>query len=402
MLYDIKEKSIVLLVDDYIPDSTKVAAKMMHELACELVQRGYKVTVITPSSHLKSNYHSDYIDNVEVVRFKLGPIKNCSLIKRAINESLLPFKAWLYTNRHLKNKNFDLIISYSPSFFWGWFAIKLKKRFQCSLYLILRDFFPQWIIDNGIIKANNPITKYFRFIERLNYSSADVIGIQSIANIKYFKECFSDRYKTRLLFNWVSPNLEKNNIDFKKHLGLENKVLFFYGGNIGKAQDMKNLVRLAKRLQHKSEAHFVFLGQGDEVTLIKDMVIQDKINNVTILPSVSQQKFKAILHEVDVGLFSLCRNHKSHNFPGKILGYMANSIPILGSVNKGNDLQEIIQEYNAGFVTINGEDDILYHNALTLLENALLRKQLGINSNRLLHAKFTVAAAADEIINNQG
>ncbi|WP_145510156.1 glycosyltransferase family 4 protein, partial [Yersinia rochesterensis] len=172
---------------------------------------------------------------------------------------------------------------------------------------------------------------YFRFIERLNYSSADVIGIQSIANIKYFKECFSDRYKTRLLFNWVSPNLEKNNIDFKKHLGLENKVLFFYGGNIGKAQDMKNLVRLAKRLQHKSEAHFVFLGQGDEVTLIKDMVIQDKINNVTILPSVSQQKFKAILHEVDVGLFSLCRNHKSHNFPGKILGYMANSIPILGS-----------------------------------------------------------------------
>ncbi|WP_404346299.1 hypothetical protein [Yersinia kristensenii] len=69
MLNNIKEKNIVLLVDDYIPNSTKVAAKMMHELACELVQRGYKVTVITPSSHLKSNYHSDYIDNVEVVRF---------------------------------------------------------------------------------------------------------------------------------------------------------------------------------------------------------------------------------------------------------------------------------------------------------------------------------------------
>ncbi|MFS1583995.1 MAG: hypothetical protein ACL7AY_15395 [Candidatus Arsenophonus phytopathogenicus] len=45
MLTDIKEKSIILLVDDYIPYSTKIAAKMMHELACELVQRGYKVTV---------------------------------------------------------------------------------------------------------------------------------------------------------------------------------------------------------------------------------------------------------------------------------------------------------------------------------------------------------------------
>ncbi|WP_063654932.1 glycosyltransferase family 4 protein [Candidatus Arsenophonus triatominarum] len=402
MLTDIKEKSIILLVDDYIPYSTKVAAKMMHELAYELVQRGYKVTVITPSSTLKKRYSSDYIDNVEVIRFKLGSIKNCSLIKRAINESLLPFKAWFQTNRYLKNKKFDLIISYSPSIFWGWFAIKLKKIFQCPLYLILRDFFPQWVIDSGIIKEKSPIAKYFRFIEKLNYSSADVIGIQSSANIDYFKQCFGNLYNTSLLFNWVNPKIEKNNIDFKKSLGLEGKILFFYGGNIGKAQDMKNLVRLAQRLQHKPEAHFVFLGQGDEFALINKIVMRDKINNVTILPPVSQQKFKAILSEVDIGLFSLCRNHKSHNFPGKILGYMANSIPILGSVNKKNDLKKIIEEYNAGFVSINGEDDILYHNALILLENHLLRKQLGINSNRLLYAKFTVSSAIDEILNNQG
>ncbi|MFS1583993.1 MAG: hypothetical protein ACL7AY_15385 [Candidatus Arsenophonus phytopathogenicus] len=81
---------------------------------------------------------------------------------------------------------------------------------------------------------------------------------------------------------------------------------------------------------------------------------------------------------------------------------MANSIPILGSVNKKNDLKKIIEEYNAGFVSINAEDDILYNNALILLENHSLRKQLGINSNRLLYAKFTVSSAIDEILNNQG
>ncbi|CNH13053.1 glycosyltransferase family 4 protein [Yersinia pekkanenii] len=402
MVTNIKEKNVVLLIDDYVPDSTKIAAKMMHELACELVQRGCKVTVITPSSNLSTGYNSEYIDGVEVVRFKLGPIKNCSFFRRAINESILPFKAWLNTQVHFKKRNVDLLISYSPSIFWGWYAKKLKKKFQCPSYLILRDFFPQWIIDSKLIKANSIIAKYFRFIEKINYSSADVIGIQSIANIDYFKECFGERYKTRLLFNWVKPETDKNNIGFKKSLGLEDKILFFYGGNIGKAQDMSNLIRLAQRLQDKPQVHFVFLGQGDEFELIKNMVICDKIKNVSILPPVSQNIFKAILHEVDIGLFSLCHNHKSHNFPGKILGYMVNNIPILGSVNQGNDLQEIIREYSAGFVSINGDDDILYHNALALLDNPLLRKESGINANRLLHAKFTVAAAADEVLNNQG
>ncbi|MFS1583994.1 MAG: hypothetical protein ACL7AY_15390 [Candidatus Arsenophonus phytopathogenicus] len=109
----------------------------------------------------------------------------------------------------------------------------------------MRDFFPQWVIDSGIIKEKSPIAKYFRFIEKLNYSSEDVIVIQSSANIDYFKQCFGNLYNTSLLFNWVNPKIEKNNIYFKKSLDLEGKILFFYGGNIGKAQDMKNLVRLA-------------------------------------------------------------------------------------------------------------------------------------------------------------
>ncbi|AMA64735.1 putative glycosyl transferase [Candidatus Arsenophonus lipoptenae] len=402
MLSNLKKRNIIILIDDYIPYSSKIAAKMMHELAYELVKRENQVTVVTPYNNLKKYCVIEYIDNIEIVRFKLGKIKNCSFIKRTINESLMPFKAWFYTKKYLENKKYNLIISYSPSIFWGLFTIKIKNKFQCSVYLILRDFFPQWIIDIGIIKDNTFIAKYFRFIEKINYKSADIIGIQSPRNIDYFKQIFGEQYNTKLLFNWINPKIETKDINFKKNNGLDEKVLFFYGGNIGKAQDTKKLVKLSQRLQHKSTAHFVFLGQGDEFFIIKKLVKRNKINNITILPKVSQKKFNAILKEVDIGMFSLNKNHKSHNFPGKILGYMVNSIPILGIVNPNNDLKDIIEEYNAGFVSINGEDDILYKNALTLLKNKLLRKQLGINSNRLLHKKFTVYSAIDEILNNQG
>ena len=39
---------IVLLSDDYLPDSTRVHAKMLHELAVEFASRGNKVIIITP------------------------------------------------------------------------------------------------------------------------------------------------------------------------------------------------------------------------------------------------------------------------------------------------------------------------------------------------------------------
>lgn len=78
---------------------------------------------------------------------------------------------------------------------------------------------------------------------------------------------------------------------------------------------------------------------------------------------MNQNEFKLILKEIDIGLFSLAAHHSAHNFPGKLLGYMANHIPILGSVNVGNDLLDLINHENAGFVHINGEDDDLFESA---------------------------------------
>ena len=55
-----------------------------------------------------------------------------------------------------------------------------------------------------------------------------------------------------------------------------------------------------------------------------------------------------MLAEFDVGLFTLHKDHTTHNFPGKLLGYMVQRLPILGSINKGNDLKEIVENANAG------------------------------------------------------
>jgi hypothetical protein len=140
---------------------------------------------------------------------------------------------------------------------------------------------------------------------------------------------------------------------------------------------MKNIVSLAKNLKHKAKAHFILLGQGDEVSLVKKLQIEWDLYNLTIMPSVSQLIYKEILMQVDIGLFSLAKSHKAHNFPGKILGYMSQSLPILGSVNFGNDLLEMINCEKAGVSLVNGENSKLLVAAEQLLESKELRDLYG-------------------------
>jgi glycosyltransferase involved in cell wall biosynthesis len=396
---------ICLIIDDYLPASIKVGAKMMHELAKEFVALGHDVIVITPtlklvdSENKNPGYEIDVIDEVKVFRFLSGEIKNVSKIKRAINETLLSYRAWKSGKQFFKNNPYDLIVYYSPSIFWGVLVHRLKKLWGCPSYLIVRDFFPQWVIDNGMLSAKSPITYYFRIFEWLSYRAADTIGIQSPKNLAWFSKICPIKRPLDLLYNWAANEpVPSGDSHYRKELGLENKVVYFYGGNIGHAQDMMNIVRLANSMRSEADAHFVLVGAGDEFDLVQDSITKLNLANMTLLPPVTQEEFKLMLAEFDVGLFSLHHDHSTHNFPGKLLGYMVQEKPILGSINPDNDLKDIVEEYKAGLITVNGDDAGLFRNALTLLHDINLRKTMGINAKQLLADVFSVQAAAHQIL----
>lgn len=388
---------ICIIVDDYMPNSIKVAAKMMHELACEFINKGHEVTVITPSPTLTCKKEISMLDGVTICRFKSGEIKNVGRIKRAINETLLSYFAWKSFKSYLKENKHDIIVYYSPTIFWAGLVGKLKKIWKAQSYLILRDFFPQWAVDQKLIREGSLIEKYFRYFENKNYAVADTIGIMSQKNLEWFSEAVTVSADLEIFYNWAANLPVTSKEYYKKALNLEDKIVYFYGGNIGHAQDMMNIVRLAKNMLDYDNAHFVLVGAGDEVELVRNAINEYNLINMTLLPSVGQDEFKHILAEFDVGLFSLHTDHSTHNFPGKVLGYMVQSLPILGSVNRGNDLKEVIENYDAGLITINGEDEALLVNAIKFLDEEY-RKKIGANAQNLLKSTFSVEAATNQIL----
>ncbi|HEB1307161.1 TPA: glycosyltransferase family 4 protein [Escherichia albertii] len=386
-----------LIIDDYLPSSTRVASKMFHELACSFVNSGHRVTVITPYHGNGSRLKKKYLDGVEIWYFKNPRVKDVGKIKRAIAETVLSLNAWMAIRYETEVRTFDAIVYYSPSIFFGPLIRKIKSQSKCFSYLILRDIFPQWSVDAGLIKAGSLIEKYFRFFEKYNYSQADYIGLMSKKNVELFNSKYSG-YSTGVLHNWARFERIYYEPKYRQSLGLNNKVIFLYGGNIGHAQDMRNLLRLVRRMLPYDEAHFLFVGQGDEVELVNSLSKQWELKNLTYLPALTQSEFKILLSEIDVGLFSLSKHHTAYNFPGKILGYMVNSIPILGSVNDGNDLMSLINDANAGMIYINGNDEELFQAALALLKDKNLRHNMGECALSLLRKEFDVEGGAVEIL----
>lgn len=388
---------VLIIVDDYLP-SNKPASTMMHQLAYEFLTNNHDVTVISPSSELSQNYVREKIDGIDVYKFKSGKIKKTSRVKRAINESLLSVRAWFsLRNFFLENKH-DYIIYYSPSIFFGPLVWKLKKIWKVKSFLILRDIFPRWAIDNKMIREYSVISLYFKFFERINYINANTIGLMSPKNLEFFEKNYKVKNKKIVLNNWISRfKSQGSKKDYKDIFNLKNKVVFFYGGNIGKAQDISSIVKLANKMRDISDAHFFIVGDGDNFSDIEKEIFHFNLKNITLLKTVEKDEYYQMLKQFDVGIFTLSSSHKTHNFPGKILEYLNFEKPILGLVNNGNDIKNLIEFYNVGYISFSENFNEFFSNANKLI-NHRERNTLKKNINRILDETFSSNSAYKKII----
>jgi len=389
---------ILILVDCYLP-SCKSGAKHIHDLGVEFQRQGHQVTVLTPSDTISQDLDVTDEQGLRIARIKTGKIKGTSKIFRAFQEARLSAHIWHKAKYFFLQNPCDLIIFYSPTVFFGALVRKLKTLWRCPAYLILRDIFPEWTVNAGIL-SKGLIYRFFRAKEIEQYETADIIAVQSPANLDYFAREFPRKpYRLEVLYNWTAlhePDLPPTN--YRTQLGLQDKVVFFYGGNVGVAQDMDNIVRLAASLARHSHIHFLLVGDGSEVLRLKGSIAAERLRNIQILPAVGQQEYLSMLSEFDVGLISLDRRLTTHNVPGKMLGYMYWGMPILAGLNPGNDLFDLIRQNEAGFCFVNGDDRNLSAAALTLANDPELRSRMGNNSRRLLERIFSVQAAAQQIL----
>jgi glycosyltransferase involved in cell wall biosynthesis len=392
---------ILILVVYYLP-SVMSSAKLIGDLAREFHDLGHEVVVAAPDDTIVRGCEVTGESGIKVVRIKTGEIKSASRWLRAWREVMLSYMMWRKGKDFFLQNPSDIIIYYSPTIFFGSLVARLKRLYRCPSYLILRDIFPQWAVDAGVLRRGSLVHRFFEYKAKQNYDAATVIGVQTPANLQYFSERgLSRKYRLEVLYNWAAKTEERQAFGgYRNRLGLEGKTVFFYGGNIGVAQDMDNILRLAEALQNEKNAFFLLVGDGSEVPRMKSLMEAKGLTNIAIHPPVDQEAYLEMLSEFDVGLVSLDRGLRTQNFPGKILSYMDQAKPILSSINPGNDLKDLLEKHDAGLVCINGDDERFKMLAKRLLEDRELRMRLGQNARAMLKDCLSVRRAACQILSH--
>ena len=383
---------LLLVVDVFSPVRTS-AAVQMSDLAVALGRLGHQCTIVTPDAGLAEQHRLEREFCYSVLRIRSAPLKRISLIRRALNEILLSSRLWRgYRASPAANQRFDGVIFYSPTIFLGRFVAKVKSLHHCPAYLILRDIFPDWSADLKLMRKG-PHYWLFKAFAAYQYSVADMIGVESQASWDRFLKRLR---RVEVLQNWIELDGEPApDVPISQEI-LGAKILV-YAGNMGIAQDLDNLVRLAQALAKRSDARLLFVGGGSERERIVFEVTQRQLKNVRFVSEVDPQTLRGLLRRCHVGLVSLDRRLRSHNIPGKLLSYLEAGLPVLASVNAGNEIKHIVENGGAGVVTWNGDDGVLLSAADRMLDDAEAHEKMSAAAMKLCKTLFSSSRAAEQV-----
>ncbi len=340
---------IIIIADSFSPQNTS-AAVQLRDLADEFISRNVDLLVIAPN-HKNNRLINEKINKIKLLRVPINKEYQRNYIFRTISELTMPFSFYFFLLKS-KYKTFkpDLVVWYSPSIFFGILILLLKLRYKFHAYLILRDIFPEWANDLGLIKKSLPYY-FFKFIASLQYFAANTIGVQSKSNIKYVKSWVDDKCRNiEVLENWQSKPtfVKKCSIQISK-TKLKGKKIFCYLGNMGVAQSMDFLIDLAEKMKNNQNVGFLFVGRGSEWERLRKKIIKKDLKNILIYKEIDSTQISDLTKQCHYGLIALDPRHTSHNIPGKFLTYMFNGLPVLARLNPNTDLEEIIKRYKIGF-----------------------------------------------------
>ena len=341
----------IALIADAFPPLRSSGAIQLRDLSHELVRQGYHLTVMIPASDIDQPWLLEKLGGVEVLRLKSPRTKDMGYARRTVNEFLMPFAMRRNLRKSpLADVRWDGVIWYAPTIFLGPIVKALKEASDCPSYLIIRDIFPEWAVDMGLLGRGLPY-RFFKAVERYQYSVADVIGVQTSANLPYFSRAgLRTEQRVEVLQNWLAHAPNTGCSISVANSALAGRTVFVYAGNMGVAQGMGILIDLAERLRGRNDIGFLFVGRGSDAKLLRDEAIRRDLDNVVFYDEIAPEEIPGLYAQCHAGIVALDPRHKTHNIPGKFLTYMQAGLPVLASINPGNDLIQIIEGERVGRV----------------------------------------------------
>lgn len=141
----------------------------------------------------------------------------------------------------------------------------------------------------------------------------------------------------------------------------------------------------------------MFVGLGSDAQHLRGDAKTRGLDNVAFHDEIDSAEIPGLYAQCHVGIVALDPRHKMHNIPGKFLSYMQSGLPVLASINPGNDLAEMIERERVGRVCTDHSVDTLLGLALELADEVAGDTSVSARCRALSAKLFSPAVAVKQI-----
>lgn len=344
------KKKILIVTEYFYPEEFKI-----NEIALAWKEKGYEVGVLTqnptyPFGEIYKEYENKWYSKDTYNGINIFRVKAVTGYKSSLFKKLLKYFTFMILGSVVSlkiGKKYDYVFGFDIAALTCMVpAVILKKTYKKNVTLWVQDVWPDSVYAYGFKK-----TKFLEYMlngfVKFVYKNSSNFAISAKGFENKIKLYLDDTKEIRYLPNWADEfNEELEPFVFSD----EKKVHFTFAGNIGKVQNLDNILlaygNLADDLIEKSQINII--GDGSHLENLKKLVIDKNFKSILFWgrkPREDMYKyFKAsdflIVSLIDKPIFSL-------TVPAKTQTYIAANKAIF-AVIKG-EAADIIKDNNLGF-----------------------------------------------------
>jgi colanic acid biosynthesis glycosyl transferase WcaI len=291
---------------------------------------------------------------------------------RLLNMFTLGVSVFIKALRNFRRGDRVLVVTTPPTMPFVVAVAALAKG--ASYTLLIHDNYPEILIATRKTKPQSLLVKTISFFNRWLYKyAAKIIVVGRDMKELLTKKTIGLDVPIVNIPNWaelesVAPAARDDN-KLLSELGLRNKLVFMYAGNMGHPNDLESIVECANILADQGEIHFVFLGTGVKRNWLEKRVSELRLANVTILDPRPRSEQNDFLNAGDVALVSLVKNMVGVSMPSRTYNALAAGKPILAVTEDGSELAQVIDETRAGWTVRPGDPELLAETVLKIFHN---------------------------------
>ncbi len=289
-----------------------------------------------------------------------------------------------------------LVVTNPPLLPFAALVIKLMRR--TPFVLLIHDVYPEALVAANLCSSDSVLVKLGGAANRWLYRQATAIVSlgRDMSRLIQAKLVPGDK-RVRLIPNWaeneiVRPCPRKSN-RLLEQLGIRDRFVVLYAGNIGKTHGIDCLAEAARRLQNDRSIHFVVLGFGARKRWLEEFAPAAKLDNITFVPPMPRQEQIVFLNACDVALITFAPGMAGVSVPSRMYSQMAAGKPIIAATDAESELAEVIREEDIGWVVAPGEPGALVEAIRQAAGDPVRLEEFGKNAHRAASTKYTFEAA---------